>query len=132
MIHHVEKFFTHHLIARQLNDDAHDWLSDLEKGFLNPVSVRILSKIKEQHPEKIHINLAEDTHMLKSVFWHEIIDNITDLIHEHVSLARTHLKQITILKDKRFFEDLLIPLEKSAHLAQTERDSALKFLEAFK
>src|SRR5690606_507803 len=35
-------FFKHYLIARQLNDDAHDWEEDLAKCHVNAVAARIL------------------------------------------------------------------------------------------
>ena len=38
----VLRFFKHYLIARQLNDDMHDWEEDLGRGHLNAVGAHLL------------------------------------------------------------------------------------------
>jgi hypothetical protein len=117
---HVEDFFTHYLIARQLNDDAHDWQEDLQNGFVNSVSVGMLRETS-----------STDIAMLQEYFWEHHIDAVASLISEHILTARSILKKITILKDVTFLEALLIPLEQSSVQALSERNRTKKFLKAF-
>ena len=127
----VQQFFTHYLIARQLNDDAHDWLEDLEQGALNPVSVRIIKRLKELNPAQDHINLVTDRELLQSLFWYEIIDTVADEILFHTKQARVVIKKLRIFKDTTITDLTLLPLEESAQQALAERDSAVRFLEKY-
>lgn len=128
----VKQFFMHYLIARQLNDDAHDWLEDLEQGILNPISVRIIKRFKELYPAQAHINLATDRELLQSLFWYEIIDTVVDEILVHTKQARSIIKKLRIFKKTTITDLTLLPLEQSAHQALTERDSAVRFLEKYR
>jgi hypothetical protein len=46
----LQKFFYHYLIARQLNDDAHDWQQDLQKGHLSAVVTLLLKEYNPKGP----------------------------------------------------------------------------------
>jgi len=131
LVEHIRMFFTHYLIARQLNDDAHDWFSDFQKGFLNPVTVLLFKKLKQKQPSRIEIDLTKDEGLLKSIFWNEVIDSVTPLIKNHVAISKKHLDEITVLKDKRYFCNLLDRIEKSAEEAVKGRNQTLKFLNAY-
>ncbi len=41
-IERYQQFFHYYLVAKQLNDDAHDVFADLKKGFFTPVFINIL------------------------------------------------------------------------------------------
>ncbi len=129
---HVRQFFIHYLIARQLNDDAHDWLGDLEQGILNPVSVRIIKRFLELRPAQAHINLKTDREFLQSLFWYEIIDTLVHEIYSHTKQARSVIKKLHIFKDSSIADLVLLPLEQSAHQALAERNSAVRFLEKYR
>ena len=122
------QFFEHYLIARQLNDDAHDWLDDLKSGFINSASVEVLKKCV---PPGGSINLEHDTPLLQDAFWHGAIDHIAGAILSHTKKARAVLKTTHFIKDTRCMEELLIPLENSARAALRERDAAIEFIAAY-
>src|SRR5207302_1646631 len=70
-------FFTHYLIARQLNDDAHDWEKDLQLGHINAVCALIVKR----YQTKEHLSLPYDqvVPQLQQVFWDEIIEDVCAL-----------------------------------------------------
>lgn len=53
-LQHLFSFFKYALSAKQLADDASDWLSDLKNGKLNPVNYLVLEAAKKR---KIKLNL---------------------------------------------------------------------------
>lgn len=114
---YIEIFFRHYLIARQLHDDAHDWIEDLGNGFVNSVSARMIS-------------ITADIPLLQELFWEGIIDDVCADIMTHTASARTILKKVTVVTEVTFLEALLIPLEQSAQQALRERDSTRRFLKA--
>ncbi len=114
---YVEEFFIHYIIARQLNDDAHDWLEDWKRGYVNSVSVDLLK-------------VSKNTETLQKLFWEKHIDVVTKRILEYIKHARTELKKITVISEVTFLEELLLPLERSAHQAILERDKTKRLLEA--
>jgi hypothetical protein len=126
---YVEHFFREYLIARQLNDDAHDWLIDLHHGFLNSASLSVVQLWRERHSDE-YLTVALEEKNLQCSFWEEQSDTVSDTILEHITAARLILKKITLLRDVFFLEQLLIPLEQSARMAIIERDKTKRFLAA--
>ena len=53
----VELFFRHYLIARQIHDDAHDWVEDLLRGRVTSVGTLVLARFKERYSDKEVITL---------------------------------------------------------------------------
>ncbi len=126
---YVEHFFREYLIARQLNDDAHDWLSDLHNGFFNSISVPLIKEWQTRTAGG-YMDLAQEEYLLQKYFWEDHIDTVSNTIIEHIINARLILKKITILKEVLFLERLLAPLEQSARQAIIERDRTKRFLTA--
>ncbi len=127
----LESFFRHYLIARQLNDDAHDWFHDLQNGFLNSVSTPLIAQYLQKDNHEYELNLTTEKDALQKLFWYEIIDQVASDVFNHIELARSSLMSITILTDITFLSKLLDPLEESTEKALSERDSALRFLKAY-
>lgn len=119
---HLQKFFHHFLIAKQLNDDAHDWREDLEHGHLSAVVTMLLAH--ESSPYKL------DTTQLASDFWQHTISQVSALILEHTAEARRHLSHAGA-SHPRAFEVLLLPLERAAKQAIKQRNEASDFINAF-
>lgn len=133
---YVEEFFIHYLIARQINDDAHDWWEDVQQGFVNSASIHTLKSFLKLHTEykDTSLNREEITvneQVLRNIFWQKSIDTVCKNIHEHISKARTLLKKINILETTSYLESLLVPLENSAEKAAHERDTALRFIKEY-
>ncbi len=116
----VEEFFIHYLIAKQLNDDAHDWVEDLSNGFINSVSTRIINYCKTYNIEQ-----------LQEYFWNYHIDEVVTTIFHNITLARNILKKVTAIADVTYLDSLLTPLEQSSLQAKEERNKTKQFLHEF-
>jgi hypothetical protein len=123
-------FFHHYLIARQLHDDAHDWQSDLEKGFTNSVAATILTNW-HKHNSYTFV-LSDELPALQSIFWNEEILKTTKDIQTHIHKAKNCLSKISILKDKTYLESILEPLQKSIEKTLYDRNIMISFLETYK
>jgi hypothetical protein len=123
-------FFKHYLIARQLNDDAHDWYQDLEKGFINSVGSQILHTFFEKNGDgKIqHIYVSKEKESLHQFFWKNDIEEILTDIDNHIQMAKTQLKTMSFLTDQAYFLELLQPLERAIYRTKTERHKVTEFL----
>jgi hypothetical protein len=128
---HLRLFFHHYIIARQLNDDAHDWADDLKRGFLNSISVSLVKTYsKKYHLSAVTIDsgLLEE---LRKEFWVSHIQDVTEDIFFHLSSARTALSNLNMLENKSFFQRMLVPVEAAAKQALEERELTLSFLGSY-
>ena len=127
-------FFENYIIARQLNDDAHDWEEDIKGGRLSPAVTSVLKKYAKQTGNKSvkEINLKEEIGELQKIFWHEVIQDICGKTLFHVKKARKHLRDITAMENKAAFEGMLASVENSAQKALVEQKEMLEFLEEYK
>jgi hypothetical protein len=121
----ISDFFHHYLIAKQLNDDAHDVIRDLQNGHCSAV-VGLLIK---DYQKKSRFSSTQVLN-LQEVFWESTIDTVGELIMEHIRLARASLS-IPIVKDASVLLKILRPLESSVLRALKERDNARNFLAAY-
>jgi hypothetical protein len=120
----LRAFFEHYLVARQLNDDAHDWEEDLSEGRINPTSWEMLKKVRGSIDEK---NLVK----IREIFWKSEIDTVCDTIEKHVQRAREEAMRSGIIRSE-YVETLLSPLLASARKALSERDKTQEFLKTYK
>ncbi len=128
-IRSAKKFFEDYLIARQLNDDAHDWEKDMRMGHINAAGSALLRTAgKKTLPEKF---TEESIAALQQIFWNETIDEIADEILARGKSARKHLQKMQSIQDARLFEKLLLPVESSAKEALREKERTLAFLKAY-
>ncbi|MCL5411659.1 MAG: hypothetical protein M1150_02875 [Patescibacteria group bacterium] len=121
-------FFTHYLIAKQLNDDAHDWEKDLKNGHSSPIVTLLLRKsgLKSQ------IKISKLTPKLQEIFWYETIDQICEDVFKNINLAKSALSKVSLVTKPLILESILSTPQQSAQKALTERQEILKFLEAYK
>lgn len=128
-IKHAKKFFEAYLIARQLNDDAHDWEEDARLGHINSVSAQIMRDMnKNALPENF---TEEDLLEMRKIFWNEIIDDVAARILAFGKSARRSLQKIESIQNTALFEKLLLPIENSAKEALKEKERTLAFLKAY-
>lgn len=128
-IRHAKKFFEDYLVARQLNDDAHDWEKDLKMGHINAVGAMLFCHARRKTaPETFE---EKDIAALQKVFWNETIDMVAEEILARGKSARTHLKKMQSIQDTGLFEKMLLPVENAAKEALREKERTLAFLEAY-
>ncbi len=115
-IEYLEDFFRHYLIARQLNDDTHDWEEDYNRGHVTMVTADLMKRSQNASTEK-----------LQEVFWHDVIHTVCTRILEECNNARKAHAKID-LKNTEFTEALLGPIERSTHKALKEHQETIQFL----
>lgn len=127
-------FFKNYLAARQLNDDAHDWQEDVDKGFLNSVSSSLLHTYFKNNPNQTTLNLPKEKQNLQKLFWESHISTIAEEINTYIKNAQTNLDQLEglhLLKDRQYFETLLIPLQLSVQQININKQEITDFLDSF-
>ncbi len=130
-VKNLEKFFRSYLIAKQLNDDAHDWQEDLQKGHMTPVVTLLLHRmlIKKPNYEVISMNiLIQD---LNEIFWYDVILDTCENILMYVRKAKKYIQKIPIIEKPEILEDLLIGVENGALKAIKDRKKTVDFLNVY-
>ncbi len=127
----LRDFMYHYLIARQLNDDAHDWYEDLLQDHVNAVAASLLNAMYPVMPKgELKIDVISKKTALQQLLWEEVIDQVCVDIQHHVELARAALQRRGVDVDKEAFEKLLQPIESAATQALQKRNEALEFIAA--
>lgn len=124
----LHDFFRHYLIARQLNDDAHDWEEDLRLGHVNAVAVQVLRRWVEHHSLSNGIHLKKDLEELQMILWKSVIDEVCKEIHTHIAKAKEALGRAEM--NEAILLPMLNPLERAADKVLATRDEALEFIAA--
>lgn len=122
----LQKFFHHYLIARQLNDDAHDWLEDLQKGHLSSVVTLLLKSYKPGGK----IDIKKEQKQLQIHFWQTTINEVALLINKHLKNANKSLKACNLTDDKIFIS-WLSALEEATRQAVDGSQQAQKFINSY-
>ncbi len=126
----LKSFFRHYLIARQLDDDAHDWEQDLRRGHLNAVACRALKAWFEQTEKKTELLLSEMAD-LQLLFWQKILPESAEFILFHVQKAELALSQLSLFTDDSVLRALLDPMRASAQKALHEQSQTVQFLDTY-
>lgn len=121
----VWQFFTHYLIVRQLNDDLHDWKSDLERGHLNAVSAHLL---RQSSFKQIGIREIQE---LEKRFWLSEIDIIAHDIRRHVKLGKKALKRAPVIAHPQVWSELLDTYLRAVATALEQRDQTVTFWHSY-
>ena len=123
---YLKRFFYHFLIARQLNDDAHDWWDDLSNGRLTVTVASMLTRWRRPG-----IDLKRDHELLSQLYWDKEVPKIAGLISYHASKGREALEAMSQLVDGEELMQWLRRLEHSAEQALRGRNEAHAFIRAF-
>lgn len=126
----LRTFFEHYLIARQLNDDAHDWEDDLKKGHINAVGAQVLTRASGR--AITHAREKGDFLLLETLFWNTIIDTVCRNVTTHTLHARKALKKFGhCIESEALFTAILAGPEVMVAKTKKEKSDTLKFLKAF-
>ncbi|MFZ1300988.1 MAG: hypothetical protein WAQ27_00175 [Candidatus Microsaccharimonas sp.] len=111
-----EKALTHYCIARQLNDDLHDWVEDFNAGIMSFVVARLLRSAST--PVGTHNKITILSH-LKRIFYDQELETICTLVEHHITTAIKLLKQAgSENREQSFVDDYLTPILHSAQQAR--------------
>ncbi len=123
----IRRFFEYYLIARQLNDDAHDWLEDLARGQVNVVA----TWVAEHAGLDLAGLLAAPKERLQKTFWETTVVRVCAEIDRQIVFAKEQLDALDVLTSRAELLACLRPIERSVQNAQTERKASLQFLKTF-
>ncbi len=118
------KFFTNYLIARQLNDDAHDWKEDLKSGYINPVAALTFKNLKVKVVKFDDLDYKN----LQLIFWRDVVGEVSDLVLLHVKKAKKSLKD-PVFKNPKLLEEMVEKFERIAEKTKLEQSRMLELLE---
>jgi len=107
---YVQTALRHYIIAKQLNDDMHDWKEDLAAGRITYVVSRILRQLE----------LASGQHQLPKIlpvaermFWYQVLPSLCDDITYQITQSRNALAKSKLLQPDNIIEKLLKRIEHS-------------------
>lgn len=125
----IEAAFRHYLIAKQLNDDAHDWLEDFNNGHISYVVAAILREMGV--PEGVHTKNELGPEMQR-FFWHHTVLTICDQIDNQISAGQAKLKSSTLVHDNSEMYILFKKLSDIVSKTRAQRSATLEFLRFYK
>jgi hypothetical protein len=125
----LSRFFKHFIIAKQLNDDAHDWEEDLSNGHLSPVVCQLLSAAPTKYCQVI--DLKQDLAEIQRIFWETTILAVCDDITYHLELARRALLGCGAVRYPDELLGWLDELQAAVDRAIGGRQEAKKFIDAY-
>lgn len=117
------QFFRHYIIARQLNDDAHDWEDDFSRGHVNAAMAMML----KESDQLLHQSVDD----LRQWFWKKTVVTVCQEMLSHLQQAKSGLESVSIISRKDFFQGMMEHIERSTQKALTEREETMKFLETY-
>lgn len=121
--------FRHYIIARQLNDDAHDWQDDIAHGRLNAVATLLLKHYAQHNPvDALDLTNESTMQKLQEFFWHDVITIICNRVFKHIATARRLIEELPGIAHPRHLTQFFDPVEASAHRTLVERNQTLQFI----
>lgn len=119
----------HYLIARQLNDDAHDWREDIEAGQASYVVTTIL---RSMHVDPGTYDLASLIRRMEHSFWHTDVRTVCDYIVHHVVASRQAFAASGLFTGQGDFFELLGAMEAIARRTMKGQREQQAFLQTYK
>jgi hypothetical protein len=132
-VKYLANFFEHYLIAKQLNDDAHDWEDDLKRGHLNPVVTQLLEKVYATHIQgRKDVVIQTILPQMQKIFWKEVIVAVCELVFNHTKQARIIFKKSNVIDNPGYLEEILVVYENVAKKVLHEREQSFQFVESYR
>lgn len=123
--------FEHYLIARQLNDDAHDWADDIRNGRISAVVVMLLKDLGIGD-EAGKYDLKKLLPEARQMFWHTTLPKVCRKMRRHIKLARQAVAGSKTLEPDNIIVDLLDGIEASVTDTLDQQRQAENFLKNYK
>jgi hypothetical protein len=107
-------FFRSALAAKQLADDAQDWLDDLKSGVITAANVLVLQAAVRRH---LILDLERRPAIVYLLFAQEASLPLSSQLTNLCQQARAAANQIALSPDSRLIQEIIAPLERG--LAET-------------
>lgn len=127
LVERLTNYFRYLLTIKQTLDDMHDWYSDLKRGCLNPVAVRILIVFKKHHNTTL-LDIQHHKNKLYNLFWNYIFDDLYQELTKTITDARSIIHEFTFLNNTQFLHDPLDRYCKLLENTRAEKDRGTQFL----
>lgn len=100
-----------YLIARQFNDDLHDWVEDVRKGHISPVVASLLYSTKIRAGEQ---SLSDTVQAMRKEFWNTGLNSFSDVALSFAYRSEVRLSKVGIAEPSSLFSlTILGPLQES-------------------
>lgn len=115
------------LTIKQTLDDMHDWFQDLERGFINPVAIRILA---HHHAQTLQytIHCIHDESLLTEIFWNQVFESVISELCNYLQRAQLLVPKISILDNHEFLFEMTTHYEQALNRARNDYDQSRQFL----
>ncbi len=110
------------LAARQLNDEAHDWKEDFERGQLTYVSVELLNSLPKSEWQVVN---------MEREFAHTLLPQVATSILELTKKSRAYWQQSGLTFNYPVIDDLVSTAENAAHKALAAHVEGKELLKAY-
>ncbi len=130
-VHHLTEYFRNYLIAMQINDDAHDWLEDMQRGHLSTVVMMLLEDWRQDYPGIKKIDLQADLEKLQRLFWFKTIKRASQTVLDYTGKSRHALRSLKIIENFEPLERYTVLNENVAKKALAEQEMSIEFLKEF-
>lgn len=117
-----------YLIARQLNDDLHDWVEDLSAG---RISVVVAQLLKDAGIRSGSVNVTSLLPTLQKVFWQTTAPAMCQLTLNYCQDARNQLNRMVSVRQQSPILGLIQHLEEGIHHSQRLRTNGDQFLRSW-
>lgn len=122
----IEGGLLHYLIARQLNDDVHDWVEDIKRGHISYVVCELLLAL-DITPGKYELALLVSR--MKKYFWGEGLIHVCGQVLRNIEHARDKFEETELFMDNNsFYEKIIDPIEKAAWVGVVKYAEQKKFI----
>jgi hypothetical protein len=119
-------YYRNYLAARQLQDDAHDWLEDLKKGRYTVANIHAL----RIYGRRFTLDDERALHAVMTIYWKESIPSLFSRCLTYIAAARRAMGTLTLAQNDPF-EEPLKRLEEVARKTLAEYKRTTSFLESF-
>lgn len=129
-IENMYDFFHNYLVARQLNDDAHDWENDLKRGQINAVGAMTLRDFFRQTGRRYFL-YVRDIDKIRLIFWNKTMNKVSKKIFLANKKARQAIGRVKTIEDNEFYLNRLARLDASAQMAIDESGKVKEFIDNY-
>lgn len=119
----------HYLVARQLNDDLHDWEKDLRGGLSTFVVTTVLRELSLPAGEH---SLDDLMPKLQRQFWHHTLNQVCRVMRKHTAMARRYAESSHLLGQPNIITELVDKIDASVDKTLLEQSEAKSFLDAYR
>lgn len=124
----IDQAFRQYLIARQLNDDAHDWKEDVQKGHITYVVAAILRGLDYTGKQPFRTLLPA----MEKQFWHHTLPKICHDMEQHIIRGQRLLRDNPHLQTTNLLTKLLKKTYDSIQKTKQTQYQAIQFLENYR